>query len=290
VQHHWALSLSAAYQRGEQFAAAAGCPVTATATTVVSCLTQSPPGTGGPAWTGNLVAAAQQIVINSPVSGAPVLPASPEQAILSGQFNKVPVIVGDVFDDNKLFDIPTFINMTPAQYVAAVDRQFGANASNVLALYPLSNYPSPFYAYAQLGSDSGFVCHSYYLASQLAQWVPTYDEEFNDPTSPTLFGFQPPGIDMSNAHSPELAYLWNFTLGYSPLTPTELALGDRMDRYWGAFARSGNPNTHNLVEWPLVTASQHWAIDFRPTGDTVSTTFVPTAHNCSFWASVEPMS
>jgi para-nitrobenzyl esterase len=139
-----------------------------------------------------------------------------------------------------------------------------------------------------VGTDSGFACNSYWLASQTASQVPTWQEEFNDPTSPTLFGFQPPGIDMSNAHSAELAYLWNFTLGDRPLTANELLLGAQMDRYWGAFARTANPNAPGLVGWPMVTTGTHPVIDFRPTGNTVSTTVFPAEHQCGFWATIEP--
>ena len=47
---------------------------------------------------------------------------------------------------------------------------------------------------------------------------------------------------MSNAHSAELPYLFDFTLGDRPLTATEKRLSTQMMRYWAAFARSGNPN------------------------------------------------
>ena len=72
--------------------------------------------------------------------------------------------------------------------------------------------------------------------------VPTFRYEFNDPTSPTLYGFTLPGEDMSNAHSGELQYLFDFTLGDKPLTPTQERLSDQMMRYWGTFARTGNPS------------------------------------------------
>jgi para-nitrobenzyl esterase len=270
------LSVSSADAKGEQFASAAGC---ADPSTVVTCLRN--------AWTPNLVAAEQQVVINSPVYGTPVLPVTPEQAITSGHWNKVPLIIGSVRDEAKLFDIAQ-ADLTAAQYTAEIQSLYGANAAAVLAHYPVSDYPEPFYALAAVGTDSGNACRSYWLASQTASQVPTWEEEFNDPTSPTLFGFQPPGIDMSNAHSAELAYLWNFTLGERPLTATELALGKQMDRSWGAFADQANPNVPGQVAWPMVTTSAHPVIDFRPTGNTVSESVFPTEHQCGFWATIEP--
>lgn len=86
----------------------------------------------------------------------------------------------------------------------------------------------------------------------------------------------------------ELAYLWNFTLGFRPLTPAELALGKQMDRYWGAFALSADPNPVGLAAWPRVTGTSHPVIGLRPTGNTVSTTLFPAEHQCGFWATIEP--
>jgi len=73
-----------------------------------------------------------------------------------------------------------------------------------------------------------------------------------------------------------------------PLTPAELALGKQMDRYWGEFARSADPNVAGLAGWPRITGSSHPVIDLRPTGNTVSTTLFAAEHQCGFWAAIEP--
>ena len=93
---------------------------------------------------------------------------------------------------------------------------------------------------------------------------------------------------MSNAHSAELAHLWNLTLGERPLTSTELALGKQMDRYWGALADKGDPNVPSQAAWLTVTTASHPVIDLRPTGNTVSTTLFPQEHQCDVWATIEP--
>lgn len=111
--------------------------------------------------------------------------------------------------------------------------------------------------------------------------MPTYQYEFNDPSSPTLYGFTIPGIDMSNAHSAELAYLWNFTLGARPLNATETQLATRMKHYWATFARTGEPS----ATWPRVTPSDHRVLVLRPAADTLSSTF-PAEHQCGFWGSL----
>lgn len=98
----------------------------------------------------------------------------------------------------------------------------------------------------------------------------------------------PPGYNMANAHSAELACLWNLTLPLTaPLTPAQLRLGEQMDRYWAAFARTGNPNVPGQVTWPAVTAASHQVVDFRPAGSTVSATLFPAEHQCQFWATIQ---
>ena len=267
-------SLPDAEGTGSEFAAAAGC---GQPKSVVACLRN--------ARTPAIDAAQQQDAIDTPVYGTPVLPVAPAQAIASGHWNKVPLIIGSVRSEGKLFIIAQ-ASMTAAQYTYAIESRYGASAAAVLARYPAHDYPAPFYALAAVITDATYTCDSYSSASQFAAQVPTWEEEFDDPTSPTLYGWQPRGIDMSNAHSAELAYLWNFTLGERPLTPAELRLGARLDRYWAAFARTANPNVPGQVAWPRVTAASHPVIDFHPTGDTVSTTVFSAEHQCRFWATV----
>jgi para-nitrobenzyl esterase len=269
------LPVAKAEALSRQFAAAAGCTDKAE---LVRCLKN--------AWTPNLVAAEQNYVVNAPVSGTPVLPAAPADAIKSGRWNKVPLIIGSARSEAKLFIIAQY-DLTAAQYRSQLRSQYGANAAAVLARYPLRDYAKPFYALAAVQTDSTIACYSYWLARETARQVPTWEEEFNDPTSPTLFGFQPPNTDMSNAHSVELAYLWNFTLEDRALTSRELRLGRQMDRYWGAFAQRADPNVPGQAHWPRVTR-EHPVLVLRPTGNTVSTTLFPREHQCGFWAALQP--
>lgn len=271
-----ALSVTAADAIGQKFATAAGCTDQSAA---VSCLQNAPAA--------NLTAAEKQVTVNSPVSGTPVLPQAPGQAIASSDWNKVPLIVGSTRDEGKLFVIAD-ADITAAQYTSLIQSRYGPNAAAVLAHYPVSAYPAPFYALAAVTTDSGLACGSYSFAAEIgAEGVPVYEEEFNDPTSPSTYGFQPPGIDMSNDHTAELAYLWNFTLVNRALTPTELALAVQMDRYWAAFAASGRPNAPRQVAWPSVTASAHPVIVLSPTGNTVTSSLFPAEHQCSFWSTIQ---
>ncbi len=265
--------LAKAQQQGQSFAAAAGCPDPATA---VACLRT--------AWAPNLITAEQKVVVRGEAYGTGVLPDEPSSAIQHGNWNRVPVLIGGVREEGKLFIIAQ-ANLTAAQYVQQIQATYGANAPAVLARYPLANYPAPFYALAAVTTDSGIACAVNATAELLAGRTPTYRYEFNDPTSPTLYGFAPAGIDMSNAHSAELAYLFDFTLGERPLTPTESALSRQMMRYWAAFAKGGDPTVAGQPGWPRFDTAKNTTLVLRPTGNTLATD-IANEHNCAFWASL----
>jgi para-nitrobenzyl esterase len=269
---------AAAEALGRLFAGAVGCTRPAE---MARCLRAVP--------TVRLLAAAQIDPVANEVTGTRLLPLSPERAIRMGRWNRMPLIIGSTRDEAKLFEIDR-PDLTAGEYVAAVRAGWGRHGDAVLARYPLSRYPRPFYALAAIDTDSGTACYSYWMARETAAQVPTYEEEFDDPTSPTLRGFQPPGIDMANAHAAELAYLFGYSLAARPLTPAERALGDRMDRYWGQFAATGNPTVAGQTPWPRMSAGDPRVIELRTRRTVVSSSAFAAEHRCAFWATLEPTS
>ncbi|WP_433473843.1 carboxylesterase/lipase family protein [Spirillospora sp. CA-142024] len=262
-------SLSAGEQSGLKFAESVGCSDRAT---VVSCLRK--------AWPGTLVAN-QANYLGGPKVGGALLPKSPKDAITQGTWNAVPVMTGSTYSENRLLDT-ALAGITAQGYVELVDKTYGDKAKRVLELYPLSRFKSPYDAITQVHTDAGNACNVELTARATTAKVPTYRYEFNDPTSPTLYGFRVPGEDMSNGHSAELAYLFDFTLGERPLTTEEERLSDQMMRYWGAFARSGDPNYRGAPAWPTYGADQK-VMQLRSGGASQVITSFAAEHNCAFW-------
>jgi len=268
----------AAQQTGINFAHAAGCTDDSA---LVSCL-RDVSAVNLRGWVGNLVAAEQQNVVGRPTVGGSFLSQQPRDAIANGTWNKVPVLIGNTRNENRLLSLAQY-RLTPDQYVAYVQSTYGAAAADVLAQYPVASYPAPFYALTSLQTDAGNACQSRILADKLGGLTPTYEYEFNDPTSPTLYGFHPPGINMNSAHSAELAYLFDFTLGERPLTARETRLASQMKRYWAAFARTGNPNVRREPRWPRHTAANAQVMTLRSSGSSPGTGLA-AEHKCDFWA------
>ncbi|MFF4444085.1 carboxylesterase/lipase family protein [Streptomyces sp. NPDC001502] len=262
------------------FAARAGCTASAE---VAACLR----AVSGAA----LVEAARTLPTRGPASGDGLLPVAPAQAIGSGAWNKVPVLIGSTRSEARFFVALTQPYLTAEQYTAQILAGHGAAGPEVLARYPVAKYGSPYLALSAVMTDSTFACHTAWTAQLFAAQVPTYVYEFDDPRSPTLAGAQVPGLDESNAHSAELAYLHDFTMGERPLTPVQVALGNRMKRYWAAFARFGAPGVAGQTPWPPAGAGAGAGAATVLTLDpaaTRTTTSFGADHSCAFWRTQPP--
>ncbi|WP_330294598.1 carboxylesterase/lipase family protein [Streptomyces sp. NBC_00503] len=259
------------------FAAGAGCADPAAA---VACLRAAP----GAA----LVDAARTAATSGPASGDGLLPQEPAVAIAAGTWNKVPVMIGNTRSEDRFFVALTQPGLTEQQYAEQVLAGYGAAGPEVLARYPVAAYGSPYLALSALMTDSTFACETAATAQLFARQVPTFAYEFDDPDSPTLAGAQVPGLDESNAHSAELAYLYEFTMGDRPLTPVQVALATRMKRYWGAFARYGAPLAAGQTPWP-VTGPAGAVLTLSPTATRIDPAFAAD-HQCGFWKAQPPRS
>lgn len=253
------------------FAASAGCPDPAD---VVACLRAA----SGP----SLVNAARTQATSGPASGDGLLPRDPAAAISAGSWNKVPVLIGSTRSEARFFVALTQPGLTAEQYAQQVLARYGAAGPEVLARYPIAAHGSPYLALSAVLTDSTFACETAWTAQSFARQVPTFAYEFDDPDSPTLAGAQIPGLDESNAHSAELAYLHDFTMGERPLTSVQVALATRMKRYWGAFARHGVPAVAGQTPWPA-TGPGGTVLTLAPTGDRLDRAFA-AEHQCGFWS------
>jgi para-nitrobenzyl esterase len=264
-------SLADGEKSGVAYAEAVGCTDEAT---VVSCLRK--------AWPGTLVAHQGEYLGGSKVGGS-VLPKSFQQALADGTWNAVPVLTGNTRSENRLAS-ESLADLTAEGYRELVRTTYGDRAERVLELYPLEEYTSPWDAITQIRTDSQRACTNQQAAQLISAKAPVYRYEFNDPTSPTLYGFAIPGKDMSNAHSAELAYLFDFTLGDKPLTAQQEKLSDQMMRYWGAFAHSGAPKAKGEPAWPRYSGGSDWPVmQLRTAGASKVITSYPADHHCGFW-------
>jgi len=263
------------------FAKAAGCP---NAVTAASCLRKLPEKT-----LLNASTSYQPLF----TSGGPELPVPAAEAVASGHYNRVPLIIGTNHNEGRTF-AQGFTGLTQDQAAQLIASEFGSRSAAILARYPWSSYPSPYTAAYQIGdiwTDSGFLtgiggCPEQNLAAQFAATTPTFFYQFDDLHAPGLNNDHP-GYQWGAGHAMELAYLWpSFNNGFSLydlLTPAQLKLSRQMVRYWGAFTATRAPEVAGQPLWPRYTSRQ--LMSLRP-GDQTRT--IPAAtfaaeHQCSFW-------
>jgi para-nitrobenzyl esterase len=278
-------TLDAAKMQGQSFATNAHCPDPCTADYLRSLSAA------------NVLAAQDALKIQTllpSIDGTVIPMAGVGGALMSGAYEKVPVMEGTNHDEWALF-IGLYLiqsNMklsTEADYEAAAAATFGvapAIAMSLIAPYPLANYNNdPNLALTAAGTDFIFACPSRAAAMQLSANAPTFVYEFSDPNAPQILLPAPsadPSFKYMAAHASELQYLWNLpTPAGKELSPDQQALSATMVKYWTQFAKAGDPNGNGAPMWPAYTSANDSIMTLTtPASGVAVTNGFKAAHKC----------
>ncbi|MFD8885752.1 carboxylesterase/lipase family protein [Streptomyces erythrochromogenes] len=231
---------------------------------------------------------------NRPAFGNALLPMAPDQALASGRFHRVPVILGTNHDEMRMFvglSLAAFPIRTEDDYRARLVEAFGAAAPGVEAQYPAAHHLTPALAWAAVLTDRSFTCTTLAVGRDIAvhaPGLPLYGYEFSDRDAPVLTGLPPnPGFPYGAAHGFEMPFLFSSLPTERGMTDAQRALSDRMVGYWTSFARTGNPNTPDAPPWPLLhpSSSPHprSVQSLTPRPGAIHAVDAYSAHHCSFW-------
>ncbi|MDL5366768.1 carboxylesterase family protein [Xanthomonas sp. NCPPB 2654] len=162
-----------------------------------------------------------------------VLPRAPAAMLAAGAQHRVPLLLGSVAQEL------TYGGAGGAE--ARLRRDYPVEAARVLApSRTAAAAPDPRYGDAamQLATDLTFRCPALAVArAQARQGVPVWHYEFD---------LAAPGGGVT--HSAELPFVFKgLPIGQPPLN---------LQRYWAAFARSGDPNSAGLPRWPAFAPTQ----------------------------------
>ena len=267
--------LAAAEAAGRAFAAKAGCA--ANAANTAACLRRLPVST---------ILADQNPAGYTPDIDGSVLTQSIKTALASGQFNRVPVMIGTNHDEYRLFVAGyQFVgkHVTAANYQSMIASTLDvgpAVASAIAAQYPLSRYPSPPIALGAVGTDAIFACHALTAEKSLSRYVPVYAYEFNDENAPELL-LPPAGFPYGAAHASELPYLFGpATIAQQgPFTKAQQQLAAAMKQDWTSLAKTGVPASG----WPRFSPASQQILSLVPPQPRTETDFA-AEHHCAFWA------
>lgn len=172
-----------------------------------------------------------------------VLPDTVPDMLAAGTHNHVPLVIGtNAQETSRMVAHVT----TEAEYRAAVTAQYGAAAPALLDLYPASDYASPQQALIAVTTDVTWTCPIRRLARAAA-------DHQDEPVYRYHFSWHAPGAGgtaIGATHGLELAFVFrNFAaFGYPNPSPSDLALADAIEGYWGRFAATADPA--GTPAWP----------------------------------------
>ena len=233
-----------------------------------------------------------------PVRGTPFLPGDPTEAVRSGQFGRVPVLIGANRDEGRTFAAGSH-GWTADQYSGWVREVFGPNTDAVLARYPWPNPADQFSSPYQLGAimtDSGLLfglggCPNRALTRSFAQHTATWAYEFDHRAGPGLTP-EPAGYEWGAGHAAELAYLFPSFDNGTPIAPTfdpdERRLAGEMKQRWAAFADTGEPQGAGLPDWPRFDTGGVLALRAGGRSAAITDEQLAAEHQCDFWDALPP--
>jgi para-nitrobenzyl esterase len=181
------------------------------------------------------------------------LPDQPRALFQSGDVAQVPYILGSNNDEGTLFVSPTAKLDTEADLIAELKKTSSRDPTPLLALYPADQFASTKERYARIAGDSRLVCSTYDSAVQAAEaGLSVYTYNFDIPVVlPDAIASMLP-VPLGATHGAELAYVFGTSPTVSAEGPAK-STSDTIQQYWTNFAKTGDPNGGDLVEWPTFT-------------------------------------
>jgi len=186
-----------------------------------------------------------------------VLPQDLATIFSQGKQNDVPLIVGYNADEGTTL-APQAANLKAVMFVGGVYQRYGAQADQLLKVYPA-------------GSDEQAVT-SFYAAYrdqvfgwEMRTWARAATKTGHQPAYLYYFSRRPPGPQSDRLrafHAAEIAYVFGTFVWPFPWEDTDKKLSDAITSYWVNFAATGNPNGGSLPKWPAYTANDDQALEF----------------------------
>ena len=173
-------------------------------------------------------------------------------ALAGGTYEPRPLIIGNTKDEGTMFlsTLSAKQVVTEADYRAALAVRFPQSVDAIVARYPVSAFPSPNAALAQVTGDAFFVCPTRFASRQISgHGIATFRYLFEHPLANPILP------DLGVFHASELPYVFgndDFPLGRIDAP----SLVEAMQAYWTSFAKASDPNSSGAVPWPAYDQSE----------------------------------
>ncbi|KAJ7614983.1 Alpha/Beta hydrolase protein, partial [Roridomyces roridus] len=214
-----------------------------------------------------------------PVVDGTYIQQRPVEAMLSGNFAKVPVLFGSNTNEganwsDKLADPAntslssatqtTVFNFLTGQYPTLSSAAF---QEAIDQYYPLSAYGGSYSLQGQqMYGEMRFICSAILVSGAFAgAGQPAYQYHWDNPT-------------LGSTHSDELVVFFNQSVTFDP--PNQ-ALADTMRGYWTSFITSGTPISDGAVTWPNTANGVRLLL--QPGNIAVESVGDALTQRCAFW-------
>jgi para-nitrobenzyl esterase len=170
-----------------------------------------------------------------------VVPEQPSRIYAEGKQAKVAVLIGSNADEATVFghnDVKTI-----DEYKSYLREDVGRYADQEFEAYPAPSDADVARQYLQLQNDS-FAYGAYSMAQAMTK--------AREGAYLYLFTYAETGTraHLGAYHGEELKFLSDSFPNDWEHSPAESNLGEAIRRYWTQFARTGNPNSRGLPNWP----------------------------------------
>lgn len=167
-----------------------------------------------------------------------VLPTSDKEALERGTVVKVPLIIGGNAAEGRLF-VSNWPIGTVSAYETFVATNFGSDAPEILREYPANSDKEVKPQLARLFADNQFNNGNKAFAARMS--------ELGVPVWRYLFAARIGQDELPATHGDELPFVFgNLSPGASA---RDKGLSDLISAAWVRFAKSGDPNGGELVDW-----------------------------------------
>ena len=195
-----------------------------------------------------------------PIVDGYVVPDDPSVLMGTNQQSKVPLLIGHNADEGLFWasDLPK----TLSDYRKFVRARFPAELiDQVLARYPAATDAQVSMAAPLLDGESRIVAPTVLTARAVSKVSEVYMYRFSRvaPSSRAAWG--------GAAHTSEVAYVFANTNGETQFEEIDRTVSRAMADAWVQFAKTGNPNSAALPQWPAYRAPGYRLLDF---GDQVT--------------------